>query len=107
MREYRDELTRSGITVHYTELEDHGQTEDYFSRLTTHLEQLHRSQLNFFEVIDKPFEARLHQWLKNNQVDFVIHRSPGFLFSEDDFRNATNRKNPTDWHPFIGSPEKN
>ena len=94
MREYRGELIRSDITVHYTELEDHGQTEDYFCRLTTHLEQLHPSQLNFFEVIDKPFEARLHQWLKNNQVDFVIHQSPGFLFSENDFRNATNRKKP-------------
>ena len=52
MREYRDELTRSDITVHYTELEDHGRTEDYFCRLTTHMEQLHPSQLNFFEVID-------------------------------------------------------
>ena len=28
MREYRDELTRSSITVHYTELEDHSQKDD-------------------------------------------------------------------------------
>ena len=94
MREYRDELTRSGITVHYTELEDHSRKYDYFSRLTTHIEQLQPGQLNFFEVIDKPFEARLHQWLKDNQIDFVSHQSPGFLFSENDFRSATNRKKP-------------
>ena len=94
MREYRDELTRSNITVHYTELEDHDQKDDYFGRLTRQIEQLHPRQLNFFEVIDKPFESRLHQWLKDNQVDFVIHQSPGFLFSENDFRNATNRKKP-------------
>ena len=94
MREYRDELSRCGITVHYTELQDRSQKEDYFSRLTSSMGQLLNNQLNFFEIIDKSFEARLHKWLDNNQVDFVSHRSPGFLFSSDDFRHATKLKKP-------------
>ena len=58
---------------------------DYFSRLTTQIKQLHPQSAQFFEVIDKPFESRLRKWLKERQVDFVIHRSPGFLLSENDF----------------------
>ena len=50
MREYRDELVRSGINVHFIELESRSQESDYFDRLSNCLEELQFRQLNFFEI---------------------------------------------------------
>ena len=94
MREYRDELSRAGFTVHYTELQDRNESDDYFSRLEAQIERIEITAINFFETADKPFGARLQNWLKDHQMGFVSHQSPGFLFSEGDFRNATNCKKP-------------
>jgi deoxyribodipyrimidine photolyase-related protein len=62
MREYKDELEDSGISVHYSKLNDRDESESYLSHLESFLINNNINQVNLFEIEDKPFEKELLRW---------------------------------------------
>ena len=89
MREYKDELEDSGISVHYSKLNDRDENESYLSHLERFLINNNINQVNLFEIEDKPFEKELLDGIANLDIKTNVHASPNFLFSRDEFHSIT------------------
>ena len=85
MREYRDELEDVGLSVQYSQLEDRSENETFLEHLVDFATHNNIQQLNFFEIEDKPFEKILLERLTNSNIKSIVHSSPNFLFSREEF----------------------
>ena len=85
MREYRDELEDAGLSVQYSQLEDRSENETFLEHLVDFATHNNIQQLNFFEIEDKPFEKTLLEGLTNSNIKSIVHSSPNFLFSREEF----------------------
>jgi deoxyribodipyrimidine photolyase-related protein len=94
MREKRDELEAAGYEVDYIDL-DNGQFDAEFEvKLKKCIARHDVSHLQLFEIEDKPFETRIAEFAKNNNVTLEVLRSPMFLLSRDEFDDlVSNKKN--------------
>ena len=89
MREYRNELKDSGLTVHYFKLEERNEDESYLEHLIDFAAKNNIHKLNFFEIEDKPFEKELLNGLSTSNIESITHPSPNFLFSREEFNSLT------------------
>ena len=85
MREYRDELEDAGLSVQYSQLEDRSENETFLEHLVDFATKNNIQQLNFFEIEDKPFEKTLLEGLTKSNIKSIVHSSPNFLFSREEF----------------------
>ena len=85
MREYKDELERHDIKVHYFDLENRQKEESYIDFLEDFLKRHKVTKLNFFEIEDKAFENDFIK-LKQQKIELIEHKSPMFLFTREEFR---------------------
>ena len=85
MREYKDELEKHGIKVHYFNLDERQKEESYIHFLKGFLKRHKVKTLNFFEIEDKVFEREFIE-LKRQEVELVEHVSPMFFFTREEFR---------------------
>ena len=92
MREYRDELKNSNLSVHYSSLDERSEKESYLDHLINFANSNNIIELNVFEIEDKPFEKELLDGLNNCNIKLKIHQSPNFLFSRDEFHALTKDK---------------
>ena len=87
MREYRDELERHNIKVHYYSLKDREKDETYFKFLKNFIRKQNVDEINFFEIEDKEFEKHILNGLKEENLNYEIHPSPMFMFKRGEFNN--------------------
>ena len=87
MREYRDELERQDIKVHYYSLKDREKDESYFKFLKNFISKQNVDEINFFEIEDKEFEKHILNGLKEENLNYEIHSSPMFMFTREEFNN--------------------
>jgi deoxyribodipyrimidine photolyase-related protein len=85
MREYKDELERHDIKVHYFDLENRQKEESYIDFLEDFLKRHKVTKLNFFEIEDKAFENDFIK-MKQQKIELIEHKSPMFLFTREEFR---------------------
>lgn len=85
MRGLRDELRQKKVELTYHELtEDKG---GLCEKLEKSIKKLNVDQLHCFEVEDKFFEERLIGLCYKNDIELVVHPSPMFLVSRQEFRD--------------------
>jgi deoxyribodipyrimidine photolyase-related protein len=83
MRSYRDALVEAGFDVHYHEFDaDAG---SYVDRLADAVASENVGELRYFEVEDKPMEARLDAFVEQSGLDRAVLPSPMFLCSRARF----------------------
>ena len=92
MREYRDELERSGFKVSYFSLEDRNDELDYVDFLVRFSEENRIDHLNFFDIEDKNFEEALLRGCRSKELAIEFFDSPMFMFSRDEFIAAQGEK---------------
>jgi deoxyribodipyrimidine photolyase-related protein len=83
MRKYRRELEAGGYEVCYQEIGDDART--YEQALTAFLRSRGVLELHSFEIEDKFFEKRIKDLCDDEGVALVLHESPKFLCSREDF----------------------
>jgi deoxyribodipyrimidine photolyase-related protein len=88
MRSLRDELQKKKIKMTYHEL-DLGEEKrsDFCEKLQKTFDEHHIDQLHCFEIEDKFFEERLTSFCHKHDVDLVVHSSPMFLVSREEFQD--------------------
>ena len=86
MREYRDELLREGINVHYHELDSKKPSESYIETLNNFIKDKELKKINIFEIEDKPVEKKIYS-LKKGGFEIIEHPTPMFLISREEFEN--------------------
>ena len=82
MREYKDELEKKGIKVHYHKLNENEGT--YIQNLHAFAKGRFES-IHYFEIEDKSFEKEF-LLLKDKKFELIEHQSPMFLFSRNEFK---------------------
>ena len=87
MREYRDELRKTGINVHYFELTTREEKQNYSKLLKTFINNHRVTKLDLFEIEDKDFETNLISEVKKMEIEYHIHQSPMFMFTREEFSN--------------------
>jgi len=92
MREYRDELERSGFKVSYFSLEDRTDDLNYVDFLIRFSEENRIDHLNFFDIEDKNFEEALLRGCRSKELAIEFFDSPMFMFSRDEFIAAQGEK---------------
>lgn len=85
MRSLRDELRQKQIDLTYHELTE--DKDDFCTKLQNSIQDLSIDQLHCFEIEDKFFEERLIRLCHQNNIDLVVHPSPMFLVSRQDFKD--------------------
>jgi len=83
MRNFKKELENSGLKIHYHELE---RAPCFEQRLMAALKKAKIQKLHFFEISDRFFEERLLQALKDSELDWTAHPSPGFMTPRSEFQ---------------------
>ena len=85
MREYADELRKKKIKVIYDEL---GEAKDtYESALDLVIKKNKIKKVWIYEIEDKFFEKRLHNFFIKSRIEFEVLQSPMFLTSREDFKH--------------------
>lgn len=84
MREYRDELLKEGINVHYHELDSKKPSESYMDTLNNFIQNKELKKINIFEIEDKPVEKKIYS-LKKSGFEIIEHPTPMFLISREEF----------------------
>ena len=84
MRDYRDELEKQGIKVHYYDLNSRKSNESYIQCLKEFIKKKGLEEINIFEIEDKPVEKEIHA-LANDGISIKEHNSPMFLFPRETF----------------------
>ena len=85
MREYNDELKLNAIKTNYFKLDDRKDSEEYSSFLVTFLKSKKIEKIHIFEIEDKTFENIFVETLSSANIEIVIHETPMFIFSRDEF----------------------
>ncbi len=85
MREFRDELIKQGIEVHYYELEQ-SKSILFFERILKLLNELVIAHLNTPEIPDLGFRNQLIQFCLLHQIELSFLPSPQFMVSQIEFK---------------------
>ena len=86
MREYRDEMTNSGYTLHYKDFKEEFD-ESYLTKLKKVISNIKPSKIFTYEIEDKEFESTLLNFLENQTIDFEILQSPMFIHDRKYFND--------------------
>ena len=86
MREFRDELEQAGVGVTYFKLEDRTDNSSYTEFLTDYLQARSITHVNFFEIEDSWFEAKIIEGFEAKGISISFHKTPMFMFSRSDFK---------------------
>jgi deoxyribodipyrimidine photolyase-related protein len=86
MRSYADRLRESGSAVHYERLPDTGPDRDYEEKLGAYVDAHRIERIDSFEIEDKFMEERVRRFVERRGLSWIVHRSPMFLTSRDEFR---------------------
>ena len=86
MREYRDEMTNSGYTLHYKDFKEEFD-ESYLTKLKKVISNIKPSKIFTYEIEDKEFESTLLNFLENQTIDFEILQSPMFIHDRSYFND--------------------
>ena len=86
MRCYRDALVEDGLQVHYLELDAHD-ARNYEEKLLPVVEETGAKVLEYFEIEDKPMEARIAAFAEARGLETRVLESPMFLTSRDEFED--------------------
>ena len=88
MREYRDELTKSGFKINYVELTKENNGTSFTEHLEIYLNKNKKiKKIQIFEIEDHFFEKVIISFAKKNQLELEILPSPMFLTSREEFKN--------------------
>lgn len=83
MRHYAQELNRAGFDVQYRFLP--AEPEPYEQILEQFCRQKGVSKLHIFEIEDKFMEKRIQSWALQASVELIVHQSPMFVLSRQEF----------------------
>lgn len=89
MRHYRDELLEQNFNVVYTDLLEN--KVGFSSLLKEFITKNKIQKIHFFEIEDKFFEIEMSSICSHLNIDMVIHASPMFLTSREEFKSYLSR----------------
>jgi len=85
MRSFKEELQQLGFKIIYKSIEDNDFKIDYIKKLNQTIKEKKINQVSLFEIEDKPFEKKIISFLKKENIDFNIIKTPMFLSAREDF----------------------
>jgi len=92
MREKRDELEANGFKVDYFDLDNEQFESEYEEKLLQSIKSHKISNLQIFEIEDKPFEKRMVEFAEKNDLTLEILPSPMFLLNRDEFEEIVSTR---------------
>ena len=106
MRSYADKLKENKFKLNYSKIDSTDFKKDYTKKLEKLLKMNKIKEVTSFEIEDKFFETKINNFLKKQNIQWNIIRSPMFLDSREDFKKYLSKtKNPI-WQSFIKKSEK-
>ena len=93
MREYRDELINSGLSVSYFKLEDRNSNQSYADLLCHFMSSHNHKVAHLFQIENKYFEKTIIKTTEENDLELIFHQSPMFMFSREEFNSMYSNKN--------------
>ena len=93
MRDYRDCLKKKGYNVIYHSIEDSSFKKPYLDVLGEELSNKSYGKINYFEIIDKPFEKKFNDFISKSDFKYHEHQSPMFLYKKDFFTKSNSSFN--------------
>ena len=95
MRSYADKLKENKFKVNYSKIDSTDFKKDYTTKLEKLLKMNKIKEVTSFEIEDKFFETKINNFLKKQNIQWNIIRSPMFLDSREDFKKyLTKTKKP-------------
>ncbi|MDJ0837327.1 MAG: cryptochrome/photolyase family protein [Acidobacteriota bacterium] len=94
MRQIAADLTDHGYRVHYEALDTGDLSSGYEEKLASFLEKWDVTALHCYEIEDKFMETRLNRFCRQVGLRLVVHPTPLFMVSREQFREylANSRK---------------
>ena len=93
MREYREELEESGLSVSYFKLEDRDSNQSYVDLLCEFMSRHKYKAAHLFEIENKFFEKKMIKTASENDLKLIFHQSPMFMVSRKEFKSLYSDKN--------------
>ena len=95
MRSYADKLKENKYKLNYSKIDSTDFKKDYTTKLEELLKTNKIKEVTSFEIEDKFFETKINNFLKKQNIQWNIIRSPMFLDSREDFKKyLTKTKKP-------------
>ena len=95
MRSYADKLRENKFKLNYSKIDSADFKKDYTKKLEKILKVNNVKEITSFEIEDKFFETKINNFLKKQNIQWNIIRSPMFLDSREDFKKyLTKTKKP-------------
>ena len=95
MRSYADKLKENKFKLNYSKIDSTDFKKDYTTKLEKILKTNNIKEVTSFEIEDKFFETKINNFLKKQNIQWNIIRSPMFLDSREDFKKyLTKTKKP-------------
>ena len=95
MRSYADKLKENKFKLNYSKIDSTDFKKDYTTKLEKLLKTNKIKEVTSFEIEDKFFETKINNFLKKQNIQWNIIRSPMFLDSREDFKKyLTKTKKP-------------
>ena len=95
MRSYADKLKENKFKLNYSKIDSTDFKKDYTKKLEKLLKMNKIKEVTSFEIEDKFFETKINNFLKKQNIQWNIIRSPMFLDSREDFKKyLTETKKP-------------
>ena len=95
MRSYADKLKENKFKLNYSKIDSTDFKKDYTTKLEKILKTNKIKEVTSFEIEDKFFETKINNFLKKQNIQWNIIRSPMFLDSREDFKKyLTKTKKP-------------
>ena len=86
MRSYADKLKENKFKLNYSKIDSTDFKKDYTKKLEKLLKTNKIKEVTSFEIEDKFFETKINNFLKKQNIQWNIIRSPMFLDSREDFK---------------------
>ena len=95
MRSYADKLKENKFKLNYSKIDSTDFKKDYTTKLEKLLKMNKIKEVTSFEIEDKFFETKINNFLKKQNIQWNMIRSPMFLDSREDFKKyLTKTKKP-------------
>ena len=95
MRSYAGKLKENKFKLNYSKIDSTDFKKDYTKKLEKLLKMNKIKEVTSFEIEDKFFETKINNFLKKQNIQWNIIRSPMFLDSREDFKKyLTKTKKP-------------
>ena len=91
MREKRDELLAADCMVEYLDIEHETFGQTYEEKLATCVAENAITSLKVFEIEDKDFETRIHNFAQQQNLPLTVLPSPMFLLDREEFLRFTGK----------------